>query len=219
MRRKRHGPVDGLRSASLVDAMGRVHRHRAHLGPLVSPTPGRVLFGPVVTMAFMPARDDLPESDLDFGRLFGHAVKDAEAGAVLVLSSGGYAEASHAGAVKLSRLQHHRMAGLLTDGRVRDFAELARFEFATWCGGEAIRWGGDCVMPFAANVAVEVGGVCVNPGDFAFADAAGAVIIPSGSLDRVLAEARAIDEDDARLLQQWGDKYAAEARGPDLGDG
>jgi len=32
--------------ASLVDAMGRLHDHRAHLLPLVSPDPNRTLFGP-----------------------------------------------------------------------------------------------------------------------------------------------------------------------------
>lgn len=43
--------VEGLKTADLVDAMGRLHRHRCHLLDLVSPTPGRVLFGPAVTIS------------------------------------------------------------------------------------------------------------------------------------------------------------------------
>jgi hypothetical protein len=33
------------------DAMGRLHRHRCHLLDLVTPTPGRTLFGPAVTIS------------------------------------------------------------------------------------------------------------------------------------------------------------------------
>ena len=201
-----------LGCASLVDAVGRFHRHRAHLGPLVSPDPTRVLFGPVVTVAFVPYRDDLPESGRGFGSKFYQAVADAPPGAVLVLSAGGYPDVSHGGGTKLSRLHNHGLAGVLTDGRLRDFDELAGYDFATWCAGEATRWGGDTVMPFAADVAVEVGGVSVVPGDYAYADSSGAVIIPAGSLSRVLDEAETIERDDVAFVEQIRDEDAAAAR-------
>ncbi|MGH2687547.1 MAG: RraA family protein, partial [Actinomycetota bacterium] len=35
-----------VRTADVVDAMGRLHRHRCHVLDLVTPTPGRLLFGP-----------------------------------------------------------------------------------------------------------------------------------------------------------------------------
>src|SRR3954454_19342422 len=47
--------VEGLKCADLVDAMGRLHRHRCHNLDLVSPTPGRVLFGPAVTISYFPS--------------------------------------------------------------------------------------------------------------------------------------------------------------------
>lgn len=204
--------VRQLGCASLVDAMGRCHRHRAHLGPLISPDPTRVLFGPVVTVAFAPYRDDLPASGLGFGPLFYQAVADAQPGAVLVLSAGGYPDVSHGGGTKLSRLHNHGLAGVLTDGRLRDFNELAGYDFATWCAGEATRWGGDTVMPFAANAAVELGGVLVSPGDYAYADSAGAVIIPAGSLSRVLDQAESIEQDDAAFIEQIRDEDPAAVR-------
>ena len=50
--------LDGLaspvRTADIVDAMGRRHQHRCHLLDLVSPTPGRRLFGPAVTISYFP---------------------------------------------------------------------------------------------------------------------------------------------------------------------
>jgi hypothetical protein len=61
--------LDRVACASLVDAMGRIHSHRAHILCLVSPAPRR-MFGPVATIAYLPYRDDLPQTDLGFGALF-----------------------------------------------------------------------------------------------------------------------------------------------------
>ena len=102
------------------------------------------------------------------------------------------------GGTKLSRLQRHHMAGVLTDGRLRDFDELAEYDFAAYCAGEATRWGGGEVTPFQANVPVVLRGVGVIPGMYVFADSSGAVVIPTDDLERVLAEARSIEADDAR---------------------
>jgi 4-hydroxy-4-methyl-2-oxoglutarate aldolase len=90
----------------------------------------------------------------------------------------------------------HGLAGVLTDGRLRDFEELGGYDFAAYCSGEATRWGGDVVTPFQANVPVVVGGVGVMPGQYVYADAAGAVVIPGGEVDDVLAEARKIEAGD-----------------------
>lgn len=205
--------VGQLSCASLVDAMGRLHGHRAHLLPLVSPDPARSLFGPAVTISYLPARDDLAQSELGFASLFYEAIAGEPAGKVLVLSSGGYPDASHGGGTKLSRLDHHGLAGVLADGRLRDFDQLRDYRFSTWCRGEATRWGGDTVMPFAANVAVEVGGVCVTPGDYVYADATGGVVIPAGSLTRVIDEAQRIEAEDTRAAAQiHGEDPAAVVR-------
>jgi regulator of RNase E activity RraA len=193
--------LDRLAAASLVDAMGRVHNHRSHVLSLVSPAPRR-LFGPVVTIAYLPYRDDLPQTERGFGPLFHEAVGESPAGTVLVLSSGGYPDTSHGGDTKLSRLQNTGAAGVLADGRLRDFDQLSDYTFATWCRGEATRWGGDTVMPFAANVLVEIGGVCVVPGDYVYADTSGAVVVPRASLGRVIDEALSIEAEDARSLKQ-----------------
>lgn len=196
----------GLGCAALVDAMGRIHTHRAHVLPLASPDPARPLFGPASTIAYLPYRDDLPQTGAGFGELFHEAVGEHPHGRVLVLSSGGYPEASHGGGTKLSRGEHTHLAGVLADGRLRDFDELRRYRFASWCRGEATRWGGNTVMPYAAGVAVEIAGVTVTPGDYVYADASGGVVIPAGSLDRVLAEARIIADEDARSVEEIRDE-------------
>ena len=157
--------VTGLKCADLVDAMGRMHRHRCHILDLVSPTPGRILFGPAVTISYFPSCSaGLDPERYNLANLFYEAVGDEPAGKVIVLASNGYTDTSMGGGTKLLRLQQHGCAGVLTDGRLRDFDELARYDFAAYCSGEATRWGGDRVTPFQANVPVVLDGVGVLPG-------------------------------------------------------
>ena len=189
-------PVEGLKCADLVDAMGRLHRHRCHLLDLVSPTPGRVLFGPAVTISYFPSCSAaLDPERYNLGNLFYAAVGDDPAGKVVVLASNGY-DVSMGGGTKLMRLQEHACAGVLTDGRLRDFDELARYDFASYCSGEATRWGGGDITPFQANVPVVLRGVGILPGQYVFADSSGAVVIPDAQIDEVLAEAHRVEVED-----------------------
>jgi 4-hydroxy-4-methyl-2-oxoglutarate aldolase len=192
-----------VKSSSLVDAMGRVHRHRCHILDLVTPTPGRVLFGPAVTISYFPSCSKaLDPTHYTFARLFYEAVGTEPAGKVLVLASNGHPEASLGGGTKMSRLDNQGLSGVLADGRLRDFDELRRYRFAVYCKGETTRWGGDTVTPFQANVPVVVDGVGVMPGHYVYADAAGAVIIPADDVARVVEEAAQIGRDDASYLDQ-----------------
>ncbi|MFD0487720.1 hypothetical protein [Saccharopolyspora erythraea] len=111
---------------------------------LVSPTAQRPMFGPAATIAFVPYRDDFTDAETaGFAGWFYRVVGDAPAGAVLVLSGGGYPDVSHGGRTKMFRPHNHELAGLLRGGRLRGLDELARYSFATWCTGEATRAGDD----------------------------------------------------------------------------
>jgi 4-hydroxy-4-methyl-2-oxoglutarate aldolase len=100
--------VEGLKCADLVDAMGRLHRHRCHILDLVSPTPGRVLFGPAVTISYFPSCSaSLDPERYNLANLFYDAVGNDPEGKVLVLASDGYTDVSMGGGTKLSRLQRH----------------------------------------------------------------------------------------------------------------
>ncbi|HEY6671990.1 MAG TPA: RraA family protein [Solirubrobacterales bacterium] len=190
--------VEGLRAADLVDAMGRLHRHRCHILDLVSPTPGRVLFGPAVTISYFPSCSAVLDPDrFNLRNLFYEAVGDKPEGKVVVLASNGYTHVSMGGGTKLSRLQNHGCAGVITDGRLRDFDQLAAYDFAAYCSGEATRWGGGEVTPFQANVPVVLSGVGVMPGQYVFADSSGAVVVPDGQIEDVIAGARAVVAEDA----------------------
>jgi 4-hydroxy-4-methyl-2-oxoglutarate aldolase len=91
---------------------------------------------------------------------------------------------------------------VITDGRLRDFDELAGYDFAAYCSGEATRWGGGEVTPAQANVPIVVFKVGVRPGDYVFADGSGAVVIPGAQVDDVVAGARVVESEDAHFREE-----------------
>jgi 4-hydroxy-4-methyl-2-oxoglutarate aldolase len=192
--------VGRVRSASLVDAMGRTHDHRCHVLDLVTPTPGRVLFGPAVTIGFVPYRADLHrDEEHSFAAAFHRAIADAPHGTVLVLASSGNRDVSLGGGVKLLRATTHSLAGVLAEARLRDFDELARQPFVTYCRGETPQAGTADVMPFRAGEAVVFDRVTIVPGDYVYADRGGAVVLPASDVRHVLESAAEIEEEDRRL--------------------
>ena len=166
---------DGVAVADVVDVMTSRFKHRAHILDLVSPKPGRVLFGRAVTMSFFPYREALMDDRLHpLGPVFYDAIRSHDpAGKVLVMASNGHPDISLGGGTKLSRLRNHGMAGVIADGRLRDLSELAGYGLAVWCTGETTK----------------AGGVTVVPGDYVVADSSGAVVIPPSHLDDVLEAA------------------------------
>lgn len=203
-----------ITAADLVDAMGRIHRHRCHILDLVTPSPGRRMGGPAVTISYFPTCSaGLPSDTYNFADLFYEAVGEDGEGKVLVLASNGYPETSLGGGTKLARAQKVGLAGVLSDGRLRDFDELASFDFATYCSGEATRWGGDAVTPYQANVPVVISRVGIHPGDFVFADSHGAVVIPPGQVDDVVAEALRVNEEDRSTLRTIAEESSVRSEG------
>lgn len=195
--------VDQIKSASLVDAMGRMFQHKSHVLDLISPTPGSIVFGKALTMNFMPVREDLDNPEINnYARLFYQAMGEDGKDKVLVMASNGHPDVSMGGGTKHSRLQNHQLNALITDGRLRDFDEFQHYDFAAYCKGKAVRWGGDVVAPVAVNVPIVLDGVRIVPGDYIYVDEAALVAIPEIRILEVLQEAISIEAEDAQFIQQ-----------------
>jgi regulator of RNase E activity RraA len=189
--------IEGVSAASLCDALAARRPHRAHILDLVTPTPGEVLFGRAATLRFFPNRTDHHSAEDRFDQLLAAV---AGTGHVLVLGAGGHPDQALAGGKKVARIEAAGFTGLLTDGRLRDLEEIAEFGVVAYCGGETPRAAGDEVTPLAANVPVEVDGVGVLPGDWVYADGAGALVIPDADVAAVIEAARLIEERDAAAV-------------------
>lgn len=190
-------------TASLTDAMRRQFSHEPYILDLKSPNPERLLFGEVAIISFIPYRADKANpKENNFASLFYKAVGYKPQGKVLVMGASGLKDTSLGGGVKLSRLQNHKMAGVLCEGRLRDWPELREYSFACYCSGETSRWGGDTVMPYEANIPISFRGVAVYPGDYVFAHRDIAVVLPGSHLEAIFEEALSVEEDDRHFMQQ-----------------
>lgn len=192
-----------ISTASLTDAIRRSFSHEPDILDLKSPAPERLLFGEAVTISFIPYRADKATPAVNnFASLFYQAVDNNPEGKVLVLGASGRTDTSLGGGVKLSRLQQHNMAGVLCEGRLRDWPELREYAFACYCAGEASRWGGDTLMPDKANVPVAFRGVSIYPGDYIYAQRDIAVVIPGSHVHEIIEEALLVEADDRKFRQQ-----------------
>jgi regulator of RNase E activity RraA len=106
-----------------------------------------------------------------------------------VVDAMGIATAGIFGDILCARMKKRGLAGLVTDGAVRDGAGVASTGLPVWCAGVA-------APPSVAELTfvgwgepIGCGGVAVMPGDVVVADGDGAVLIPDALVSAVVAEA------------------------------
>lgn len=186
----------GLAAADVVDALAKIVNHRAHITGLVGPSGNATIMGPAATVSFLPRRADVmdPRKHSLGPAIYRATAGRDPAGAILVMASNGHPGISLGGSTKLSRVRNLGMSGVVCDGLLRDFDELAAYPFSSYCTGEAIRGGGNEIQPFLADVPVSIAGVTVVPGDWVFADPTGVAIIPAGREGEVLSMAHQIKQ-------------------------
>jgi regulator of RNase E activity RraA len=117
------------------------------------------------------------------------AIEAMPAGCMVVVDALGCADAGIFGDILCARMVKRGVAGLVTDGVVRDRAGVLATGLPLWCRGAA-------APPSVAGLTfvgwqqpVGCGGVAVFPDDVIVADDDGAVLVPAALLDEVVAGA------------------------------
>lgn len=140
----------------------------------------------------------------------------AAAGAVMVLATSGFRGGGVTGELLATDLQDAGVAGLVTDGFVRDRNALSKLNMPVMSSGvipsngarrfQITGWEGAVSL-----LGPEGGVVSITPGDLVLADSDGALIIPAGIAEEViiLAEELARKED---ALKEAGKSQSAEER-------
>lgn len=120
-------------------------------------------------------------------------------GSVLVVAGGATSRTATIGGLMALEMRNAGIAGLITDGLVRDSREIRELGFGVWCRGVtpiAPRKEG----PALVGGTVAIGGTVVRDGDLVIADDDGVVIWPHERIDELLARAEAkLRQDAARL--------------------
>jgi 4-hydroxy-4-methyl-2-oxoglutarate aldolase len=126
------------------------------------------------------------------------------------------AKAGLAGEIMATSMQAVGCVGLLSNGPSRDVDAIRRLKFQMLLGGVTAGHGEVAVQ--SVNVPVSVGGMDVAPGDLIHMDENGAVKFPADRANAVLANAKAMLEGEAVLLQKIRSaKNAAEVRAASSG--
>lgn len=148
------------------------------------------LVGPAFTLRFIPAREDKDSMALyarDDG-LHRRSIEECPPGAVLVMDTGGNAQASCMGDMMALRLKVRGVAGVVTDGGYRDTSGIVDSGlpcFQRESSGPATPI---ALHPVEFDAPIGCAGVAVYPGDVIVGNAEGVVAIPRHVVEEIVDE-------------------------------
>ncbi len=161
------------------------------------------LVGRAFTLRFVPAREDLatPES-WSSPTSTRAAIEAMPPGCIAVADAMGTTDAGIFGDILCARIRQRGVAGLVTDGVMRDVTGVLATGLPVWCQGAA-------APPSVAGLTfvgwqqpIGCGGVAVFPDDVVVVDADGAVVIPAALLDAVVAAAPEQERLEAWIMRE-----------------
>jgi len=142
------------------------------------------IVGRAFTLRFIPAREDLATpASWSSPRSTRAAIEDMPPGCIAVADAMGVTDAGIFGDILCARIQQRGVAGLVTDGVVRDMAGVLKTGLNVWCQGAA-------APPSVAGLTfvnwqepIGCGGVAVYPDDLVVVDDDGAALIPAALIE------------------------------------
>ncbi len=117
------------------------------------------------------------------------AIECMPPGCVAVVDAMGVTDAGIFGDILCERIRVREVAGLVSDGVIRDLAGVLHTNLPVWCQGTAAPSSVTGLTFVGWQVPIACGGVAVFPDDIIVADDDGAVVIPAALLDEVVAAA------------------------------
>lgn len=142
------------------------------------------------TLRYIPMREDLSTPDVLGDPQYAQRklIEEIPMGAALVIDARGVTTVGTIGGILAMRLKDRGCVAIVSDGAVRDAAELTASNFPVYCAGPAApaslnaHYSSDYQNPIAC------GNTAVIPGDLLIGDADGVVVIPRAMADEVAAE-------------------------------
>jgi len=142
--------------------------------------PVQRILGPAYTLRYVPLREDLSTPDVlgkpDYPPRL--AIEQAPGGSVLVIDGRGRGDLAVVGDLLVERLKVRGVAGVVSDGGVRDCVEALAVGLPLYAAGPAAP--ASVAGHAAADIetAIQCGGVAIFPGDIIIGDADGVAVIP-----------------------------------------
>ena len=179
--------------------------------------PGSKIVGTAKTLRFVPNREDLFKSHGGGYNAQKQAFDSIRPGEVVVIEARGESGSGTLGDILALRAKSLGATGVITDGGVRDSAEVAGIlpVFATAKNPAVL---GRRHVPWESDVAVACGNATVLPGDVIVADDDGAIVIPRDLTEEVVDAALAKEIEDGWVAEQVGAGNPIEGLFPPKGE-
>jgi regulator of RNase E activity RraA len=166
------------------------------------------LVGRAFTLRFVPAREDLATPASWASPISTRAaIECMPAGCIAVVDAMGVTDAGIFGDILCARMRRRGVAGLVTDGVVRDVSGVLGTGLPVWCQGTAAPPSVAGLTFVAWQEPIACGGVAVFPNDVIVVDQDGAVLIPQALLQDVVEVAAEQEQ-----LEDWIMSQVAEGR-------
>jgi regulator of RNase E activity RraA len=120
------------------------------------------------------------------------AIEAAQPGDVIVMEQRTGIDAACWGGNLSLGAKLREIAGVIVDGPARDLDEARDYDFPIFARSATSRTARGRIVETGTNVAILVGDVVVNPGDFVVADGSAVVFVAQADIERVLEAAEAI---------------------------
>lgn len=175
--------LQGVSTATIATALfKRGLRNQMVQGVLpLAPRP-RSMVGPAFTLRYIPAREDINGIDVfkDPAHPQRAAIERCPEGAVLMIDCRKDPRAASAGGILVTRLMMRGVAGIVTDGGLRDSAEIAALDFPSFHARPSAPTNLTLHQAVDSQVPIGCGDAPVWPGDIVVGDNDGVIVVPAG---------------------------------------
>ena len=195
--------LEALRGISTATLTMQLVKRGIRRGWMAGPKPlrpsGPRLAGSAFTLRFVPGREDISSRESYAApNSLRDAIEAMPEGVVAVIDSRGEQGAGTLGDILAGRLKRRSVAGIVSDGPMRDVAGIRAVDIPVWCNGAAAPPSIAALWFAGWQEPVGCGGVAVFPDDIIVADDDGAVVLP-----RALAAEIAADGAEQEDLEAW----------------
>ncbi|MBW8079193.1 MAG: ribonuclease activity regulator RraA [Gallionella sp.] len=149
------------------------------------------LVGEAFTLRYIPAREDIDvlSAFSDYDHPQRAAIEQAPPGSVLVMDCRGADRSAATGEILMTRLQQRGVAGMVSDGSVRDAGPISSMGLPVYSKSRSAMINLSLHHAVDINVPIGCAGVPIYPGDILVGDSDGVVCIPQHLAAEVAKEA------------------------------
>jgi 5-oxopent-3-ene-1,2,5-tricarboxylate decarboxylase / 2-hydroxyhepta-2,4-diene-1,7-dioate isomerase len=189
-------------TAGLSAQLRKRGHHSCFIDGVSANLPGTKIVGTAKTLRFVPFREDLFASHGGGYNAQKRAFDAVAEGEVIVIEARGDATTGTLGDILALRARTRGAAGVVTDGGVRDFDQVAGIGLPVFSQGAHPSVLGRKHVPWEVDVTIACGGAAVQPGDIIVGDGDGVIVIPPALAEEIADAALAQEHEDAWIATQ-----------------